>query len=219
MTPRAKRINQLKNVILDKAEEVFARNGYKATTMQDIADALQMTRTPLNYHFKNKKVLYEAVVRRWLTRRRADYEQMYAQSDCFSDLVWRHLLHCRDEEMGTLRLLDGLTESGFQELNREVETEDAYLRSLKEHFTRRAIDSGELRADLDVDALVNFLYVQYYGLLRVAMDLPPEHIHRQIDCVADMLLSADIWGPASGHPKQGRFEHEGLVQSPMAVSL
>ena len=26
MTPRAKRINQLKNVILDKAEEVFARN-------------------------------------------------------------------------------------------------------------------------------------------------------------------------------------------------
>ena len=219
MTPREEKMRLLKDVILDTSVEVFARNGYKATTMQDIADALQMTRTPLNYHFKNKQVLYEAVIRRWLARRRADYERMYAENSSFSDLVWCHLLHCRDHESGTARLVDGLCEKGFEELAMKFREEDAYLRQLKCNCVREAIKTGELRPDLDVEALVDFLYLQYYGLLHMASNQPQESMDRQIDVVADMLLSQNIWGPASEHPKRGRFQHAGLVPVPVASGL
>ena len=89
MQKRAEKMSQLKNVILDTAVKVFSQKGYKATTMQDIADALHMTRTPLNYHFKNKKVRYEEVVRRYLRERRAEYEQIDRESESFSDMICR----------------------------------------------------------------------------------------------------------------------------------
>lgn len=43
--------------------------------------------------------------------------------------------------------------------------------------------------------MVDFLYVQFYGLLRVAQDLALEATLKQIDCVGNMLMNLDIWGP------------------------
>ena len=217
MQTRAEKMSLLKNVILDTAVQVFSQKGYKATTMQDIADALHMTRTPLNYHFKNKKVLYEEVVRRYLRDRRADYERIDRESNCFSDMIWMHLQRCNSVVKETF-LLDGLPEEEFEELAAYNAETDAYLWNMKKNFILRAIDTGELRPDLDVDALVDFLYVQFYGLLRVARDLPQEATLKQIDCIADMLLNMDIWGPASEKPKRGRFSHNGIVLNNPDVS-
>ena len=214
MQKRAEKMSRLKTVILDTAVKVFSQKGYKATTMQDIADALHMTRTPLNYHFKNKKVLYEEVVRRYLRERRAEYERIDRESESFSDMIWSHLQRCVNVVEESF-LLDGLPEEGFEELAAYNAETDQYLWNMKKRFILRAIESGELRPDLNVDALVDFLYVQFYGLLRIARDLSRETALRQIDCVADMLLSMDIWGPASEKPKQGKYAHEGVVRKPV----
>ena len=210
MQTRADKMQMLKNVILDKAVEVFSQKGYKATTMQDIADALHMTRTPLNYHFKNKKVLYEDVVRRYLRERRADYERIDRESEGFADMIWMHLQRCNSVVKESF-LLDGLPEEEFTELVAYNAETDKYLWNMKKNFILRAIETGELRPDLNVDALVDFLYVQFYGLLRIARDLPQEATMKQIDCIADMLLNMDIWGPASEKNKRGNFSHEGVV--------
>ena len=218
MQKRAEKMSQLKNVILDTAVEVFSQKGYKATTMQDIADTLHMTRTPLNYHFKNKKVLYEEVVRRYLRNRRADYERIDRESESFSDMIWSHLQRCVNVVEETF-LLDGLPEDEFQELAAYNAETDAYLWTMKKNFILRAIESGELRSDLNVDTLVDFLYVQFYGLLRIARDLPREAVMKQIDCVADMLLNMDIWGPASEKPKRGNLFHEGIVRRVPVIAV
>jgi TetR/AcrR family transcriptional regulator len=53
-----------RRAILDAAEELFARQGYSATSMQEIAAAAGLARATPGYFFGSKEALYEAVLRR-----------------------------------------------------------------------------------------------------------------------------------------------------------
>ncbi len=48
--------------ILDAAGELFARYGYKKTTMEDIALTLHKGKSSLYYYFKNKEEIFQAVI-------------------------------------------------------------------------------------------------------------------------------------------------------------
>src|SRR3990167_6557935 len=48
--------------ILSAAENHFARLGFAATRLEDIADELGMTRAALFYYFKDKQTLFDAMI-------------------------------------------------------------------------------------------------------------------------------------------------------------
>jgi AcrR family transcriptional regulator len=48
--------------ILEAARELFARFGYKKTTMEDIAHVLRKGKSSLYYYFKNKEEIFQAVI-------------------------------------------------------------------------------------------------------------------------------------------------------------
>lgn len=48
--------------ILAAAEQAFARRGYAATRLEDVADAVGVKRPALFYHFRDKQALYDAVI-------------------------------------------------------------------------------------------------------------------------------------------------------------
>lgn len=50
-------------IILNAAEEEFVLQGYRGATMQGIADRAQLPKANVHYYFKNKKNLYEKVLR------------------------------------------------------------------------------------------------------------------------------------------------------------
>jgi TetR/AcrR family transcriptional regulator len=50
--------------IVEAAEHLFYQKGKSGTTMQDIADRAGITRTLLNYYFRSKDKLFEAVFRK-----------------------------------------------------------------------------------------------------------------------------------------------------------
>ncbi len=50
--------------IVEAAEHLFYQNGKAGTSMQDIADEAGITRTLLNYYFRSKDKLFEAVFRK-----------------------------------------------------------------------------------------------------------------------------------------------------------
>jgi AcrR family transcriptional regulator len=52
-----------KEQILAAAKDVFARYGFKKTTVSDIGDAVGMTKSNLYFYFTNKKDLYDQVIR------------------------------------------------------------------------------------------------------------------------------------------------------------
>jgi TetR/AcrR family transcriptional regulator len=58
-SPKAERTRV---AILAAAEEQFARRGYVATRLEDIAAAVGLKRAALFYHFRDKQSLYDAVI-------------------------------------------------------------------------------------------------------------------------------------------------------------
>lgn len=48
--------------ILVAAERLFARRGFAATRLEDVADAVGVKRAALFYHFRDKQLLYDAVI-------------------------------------------------------------------------------------------------------------------------------------------------------------
>lgn len=63
-TPRARDANRSREQILDAAERLFARDGFNATTVVDVAREANLSRETPRYFFGSKEQLYEAVLDR-----------------------------------------------------------------------------------------------------------------------------------------------------------
>jgi TetR/AcrR family transcriptional regulator len=50
--------------VLDAAERLFARRGFAAARLEDVAEAVGVKRAALFYHFRDKQALYDAVLER-----------------------------------------------------------------------------------------------------------------------------------------------------------
>ncbi len=75
--------------IVDEAFKLFARQGYGATTMQQIGDAVGLDKSSLYVHFKNKSDIYTEN----LFREFQVYEQqVIKQSECDGD--YKTLMRC-----------------------------------------------------------------------------------------------------------------------------
>jgi len=61
LEPSAK-AERTRAAILAAAEQQFARHGFVATRLEDVAAAVDLKRAALFYHFRDKKSLYDAVV-------------------------------------------------------------------------------------------------------------------------------------------------------------
>lgn len=56
------RVDDRQGQLLEIACRLFARQGYKGTSLRDIADEAQITKAALYYHFPNKEALYQQIV-------------------------------------------------------------------------------------------------------------------------------------------------------------
>ena len=59
-------MNDTKERILTTALQLFARDGYEAVSVSDIAQALGMTKGALYKHYKNKRDLFDSMIQRML---------------------------------------------------------------------------------------------------------------------------------------------------------
>ncbi len=57
-----KKKEQIRDYIIKIAGEIFSKYGYKKTTMNDIAEAVEKGKSSIYYYFKSKEVIFQAVV-------------------------------------------------------------------------------------------------------------------------------------------------------------
>src|SRR5947207_5595831 len=108
--PRVKRREQ----ILTAATEAFARSGFAATSLDDIAAEAGITRVVLYRHFDSKTDLYQAVLDRMCARLEAHVEEPVGG---FTDASIDGLLEAAAESPAGFRLLfqHALREPEFKE--------------------------------------------------------------------------------------------------------
>ena len=133
--PRAER----RDVILEGAAEAFARTGYAATSMEDIAAASGITKLIVYRHFDSKEQLYRAVLQRVFDRCASEFVAGYNER-LGPGVGARSLLTVARENPAGFRLL-------WQHAAREPQFAE-YARELREHAVdaSRAVLAGRVPA-------------------------------------------------------------------------
>ncbi len=154
----------VKDTILEKAAEEFARKGYQGTNLKDITTAAGVSRGPLYYRFKDKKELFAATVHKLIIEQRAAYECVLEKNGYILDILREEYIQCLNYSNTLLQIMRRQKELLELEEFREF---DNWLYQRKLEIFTAAKLRGELRTDCNPNEIVTFLYIFYNGLMHV----------------------------------------------------
>ncbi|CAN5551787.1 TetR/AcrR family transcriptional regulator [soil metagenome] len=83
---RERRVEHTRTLLLDAAEEVFARKGFGGAALDDIADVAGYTRGAIHSHFGAKEELFLAVSQRYRERFLEGFAEMISSFNQLTDL-------------------------------------------------------------------------------------------------------------------------------------
>lgn len=152
--------------ILEAAIQVFSEKGYDAASMQDVADAAQVSRGPLYYRYKTKKELFLAAMEVYSRRELELQFQLLHQNKPFEQRI-REYLYCAFRNLieGKPEFpLEFFASPDMQDVNEQIRQlyREAYKTTTE--AISEAVVKGELKADTDVEHLVNLLFIAFDGL-------------------------------------------------------
>ncbi|MBA4865232.1 TetR/AcrR family transcriptional regulator [Streptomyces sp. PSKA54] len=171
--------------ILDGAARCFARNGFHATSMQDVLKEVDLSAGAVYRYFTGKEDLIRAIVTEVLGELRGAFEAAAVQSPPPPpDALVGHVMK---EVLGRRKGLSYEDESGFPRLLVQVWTETLRNDEL----------SAQLREGYDTVRAAWCKVVEAYqtaGMMRT--DIPPEHVARTMIGVAQGFCAQQaLFGP------------------------
>ena len=159
-----------RDTLLDAAERRFARQGFAATTIKDIAAEAQLNSALLYYYFANKEDLYHAVLRRRITGLAADMAPALLAPVPPAEAIRRFvqayvaflLLHPDLPALMQREVLDHAAAHALPEIQASA---GALLRRFAE-IIREGQESGDFRPNIDpVHAVVSIIGQVIYAFM------------------------------------------------------
>lgn len=166
-----------RQTIVDAAAVLFRKQGYAATTMQQVAELTGISKGNLTYHFPSKQAMFAEVHRqadayvheRVLVRSIAEAPDFLAGIDDFVRRLKRLLVDENNHFVGCLFTNVAVetchTEPAISEMARQtlVRWKDYLAEQLA-----KAQAKGEIRSDLAPDTLAQMFFWMYEGALTVS---------------------------------------------------
>jgi AcrR family transcriptional regulator len=147
--PTTLRKELVREEILTKAADVFEKKGYAQTTILDVAQALELSRSALYHYFKSKDEILEALVLEHTEHAAEHMEQRFARKDESSSEQLRELLtnsiNGRMTRGARLRVLDQLAAEMPPEIKQKFDHGRRRFLDLYTRIIQKGIDAGELR--------------------------------------------------------------------------
>ena len=183
----------MEHAILEAAEDRFTRLGYRATTVEDIAEAADVSVGSIYFHFDSKQGLYLAVVERALElNERYMYparevpgppiERLLAAADAFLRFYLDH--------PGQFRLLvfphvdaadgDELPDAAAMVARRVERMHRRLARAIED-----AIESGAIRRGVEPHHAARFLWASWSGV--IALNVRRDGLHLDEESMRDVL--------------------------------
>jgi AcrR family transcriptional regulator len=158
-TRRAEYAEQTRTALLDAAAEAFARDGFTAASITQIASAARVTKGAVYHHFPDKHSLFAAVLDQY---NEAAQQQVYEAIGQHPTDPWQAALAglqatldvCMDPVAARLIYIEGPVGLGWSR-----------WRDSEEHYTRRnirlllqdLIDAGVYRDDIPIEAMAQLV--------------------------------------------------------------
>jgi AcrR family transcriptional regulator len=145
-TPRKELVRE---EFLTRAADVFERKGYAQTTIQDVAQALELSRSALYHYFRSKDEILEALVLEHTEHAAEQMEQRLARRDGSPSEQLRELLsnsiNGRMTGGARLRVLDQLAAEMPADIKQKFDHGRRRVLDLYTRLIQKGIDAGELR--------------------------------------------------------------------------
>ena len=166
MSPQSRR-RDTREAIFEAALDCFAQLGVAASGMEDIAASAGVSRPTLYYHFESKQQLMLEVIVRRAAQLHDQIRQEIAWQPATLDLIVRSNLLAIElsrEDPIVQQLITVDTQPLTAELL-QGEPIMAVYRSFWMPLLQAAIEQGELRDDLDLDVILNWMIFLQFSLL------------------------------------------------------
>ncbi|MEU9497493.1 TetR/AcrR family transcriptional regulator [Streptomyces sp. NPDC048196] len=157
MSPAPERRGEL----LATAAEVFAAQGYRATTVREIADAAGMLAGSLYYHFDSKESMLDEILATFLDELRARYDAVLAAGLGPRETI-EALVTASFREIARHRAAVAIYQQESQHLR--THPRFGYLTDAQRKFERawlgtleRGVAAKDFRADLDIRLTYRFV--------------------------------------------------------------
>ncbi len=188
---------QRRNDILDAAEEVFFKVGFDNATMDDVAEAAELSKGTLYLYFSSKEDLYYAISIRALQVMRQLFEETVpAEAPVLDKIlaIGKAFVQFAREKSNYFKTL-----VYFSSLPDCHEAHERYVKLCEEKadpmsffikVLQQGMDEGKLRSDIPVLQLAHILWTQTTGILNLAAT---KNIHFDLtDCSEDDLINNHI---------------------------
>ena len=154
---QAERTEATTTALVDAARELFAQDGYAATSLDAVAAKARVTKGAVYHHFQGKQQLFEAVFAREVERLCAVMPAVYASKrdpwDAFEACCRAFLEECLEPGLQRIMLLDALAAMGWEGVRRM----EAPMMELMEVAIARRCEAGRI-APRPAGPLAVFLY-------------------------------------------------------------
>ena len=154
---QAERTEATTTALVDAARELFAQDGYAATSLDAVAAKARVTKGAVYHHFEGKQQLFEAVFAREVERLAAVLPAVYASKqdpwEAFEASCRAFLAECLEPGLQRIMLLDALAAMGWDGVRRV----EAPLLEMMEVAIMRAVKAGRI-APRPAGPLAHFLY-------------------------------------------------------------
>lgn len=154
---QAERTEATTTALVAAARELFAQDGYAATSLDAVAARARVTKGAVYHHFQGKQQLFEAVFTREVERLCAVMPTVYASKrdpwDAFEACCRAFLEECLEPGLQRIMLLDALAAMGWEDVRRM----EAPMMELMEIAIAAAVDAGRI-APRPAGPLAVFLY-------------------------------------------------------------
>jgi AcrR family transcriptional regulator len=154
---QAERSEATTGALVGAARELFARDGYEATSLDAVAAKARVTKGAVYHHFEGKRQLFEAVFTREVSRLSEVLAAAYARKkdpwDAFESGCRAYLEDCLDPGVQRIVLLDAFAAIGWEAMRRL----EAPLLGMMEVGIARAVDAGRI-ARRPAQPLAHFLF-------------------------------------------------------------
>lgn len=185
-----------REIVLERAMNVFWAKGYEATSIQDLVDAMGINRASLYNTFQDKQHLFNDAIAYYIGTIINPVLERLSQPNASRQAIVDHfqslIQHCLSDatQRGCL-MTNTIIEMGLQEpivafhLKASLDKlESAFITTLK-----RAQDQGEISPNKDITALASYLVTSMQGL-RVMAKLDPNP-HKLQTSVTTILSALD----------------------------
>lgn len=185
---------QKRELILNKAKDVFVKKGYTAVTMQDIIDECGISRGGIYIYFSSVSEIYKEVMRKHNIAKLEESRDYISHENNFYSVLDNYFQRQKDR---LLNMQDSLIMSMYEfRFAHKDNVEAEFFRQQYDNVKAVFIEILEIGAAQgvvpeekieDIAAHIVF-FIEGISMLGTAFDISEQEIDRQIEFIKDIIL-------------------------------